>query len=67
MSPMDYSADGWQAPWRKGLAQAHCVNPECRRRVVEITMQRGYCRPCTVKLGVAPEVFESEQLEIPLF
>lgn len=66
MSPMDYTDAGWQAPWKPGLAQRACV--ACGRVVVEITMTRLNCRPCTVKHGVAPEPPEPElQLEIPLF
>jgi hypothetical protein len=60
-----YTREGWTPPWREGLAHAACV--ACGRVVVEITRTRGHCKPCTVKLGVAPEVFEPEQLEIPLF
>lgn len=74
MSPMDYTATGWQAPWREGLPQIVCANPEHlepdgkRYRIVAITATRGYCRRCTLKLGVKPEDSPvEEQLEIPLF
>jgi hypothetical protein len=74
--PLVYTAEGWIPPWREGLPQIVCANPEHlepdgkRYRIVAITATRGYCRRCTVKLGVAPEDPPPEQqleLEIPLF
>lgn len=62
---LDYSASGWIPPWRTGLAQRACVS--CGRVVVEITMTRLHCVPCTRKHGVKPEEIVEEQLEIPLF
>lgn len=53
MSPMDYTADGWVAPWTPGLEQARCRGRLCQGEgnpgslVVAITLDdAGLCANC---------------------